>query len=204
MEIKNLEKMKERLFDKRFLLVDDNIDKGGSDEFIEKLFLLSLDKKDPVNVIIRTGGGSVEPGLGMYDALKSCPAETNAYVLTRCHSTGIAVLAGCSNHRIGLENSRYLFHSMRTRLTVLWPHPYGVSQEEQVRQELEKGAITFEKLRKTSIENFKITADMYKKLCEDGEISNTGITAEKALELGMLTEVWDGKKEKWFWEKLLS
>ena len=155
-------------------------------------------------MIIRTGGGSVEPGLNMYDALKSCPTEINAYVFTRCHSTGLTVLAGCNNNRIGLENSRYLFHSMRTRFTVLWPHPYGVSQEEQVKQELEKGSVTFQRLQKASTDNFKITAEMYKKLCEDGEISNTGITAEKALEFGILTEVWDGKKEKWFWDKLLS
>ena len=44
MDIRNLEKMKDKLFDKRFLLVDDSIEKGGSDEFIERLFLLALDK----------------------------------------------------------------------------------------------------------------------------------------------------------------
>lgn len=200
----DLQKIKEKLFDKRFLLVDDHLEQKHSDEFMERLFTLTLQNNNPVNVIIRTTGGLVGSGLNMYDALKSCPVETNGFVINRCHSTGLIVLAGCKNKRVGLPNSSYLFHSMRTKFAVLWPHPYGVSPEEQIKIKLNEGTGFYERMQKVLIESYRIDNVKFQNLCIDGEKANIGITPEKALELGVLTEIWDGTKEKWFWEQLLS
>lgn len=199
----DLEKIRDKLFEKRFFFINDDINRKQSEELFQAVFMLCMDKKEEINFIFKTNGGMVRHGLHIYDHIASLPVPTVGWVPDRASSSGIYGLAACTR-RIGMPHSEFLFHSMKSELTLMLPHPGDLSIEDQIKNDVENFKILRENVSKVLLSRLKITAEELENLQKIGERENQPIMSPKALEIGLLTEIWDGTQENWFWQKLMS
>lgn len=198
MEIREL---KRELFKKRFLLIDGEINRERSDEIDEGIFGLCTKSSESIKIIFRTNGGAPSWGLRMYDAIKSAPVEIIGYGVNRCSSAGLYPFAGC-NQRIGMPHSRYLFHSMKTNFSVLHNHPFGVSVEDQVKNQLIQSELLHERKQKAMLHELNISAEKLLEIERDGDQNDRFLFPEEALEIGLLTKIGGYNPEENFWKYL--
>lgn len=195
----DFEDLKTKLFEKRFLLIDNEINDKMVDEFIPKFFALCILKKEPINIIFDSGGGKVRNGLNLYDVIKSSPVEVTGYVIRECGSAALYPLVACKK-RIGLPNSKYLFHSMRTTFTVKHNHGLSLSTQDQIDYWLKHGNDSSERSNKV-FDSIGISKEKLEELDSYGEKHNHWISSEEALEIKLLTSIHDfSSNENWIWK----
>ncbi len=198
-----IKELKQELLKKRFLLIDGEINRERSDEIDEGIFLLCMKSSEAIKIIFRTNGGAPSWGLRMYDTIRSAPVETIGYGVNRCSSAGLYPLAACIE-RIGLPHSRYLFHSMKTTISVLHNHPFGVSPDEQVKNQLIQSELLHERKQKALLSQLKISPEKLLQLERDGDQNDRFLFPEEALEIGLLTEIAGYTPEENFWKYLIK
>lgn len=198
----NFEDLKEKFFEKRFLLIDDEINDKLVDEFMPKFVALCALKKEPVNIIFDSGGGKARCGLNLYDIIKSSPVDTNGYIIRECGSAALYPLIACKN-RIGLPNSRYLFHSLRTTFTIKQNHGSSLSIQDQIDYWVKDSNYFATKTDKIFTETLGITKEKLDHLNNYGEKYNHWIPSEEAVQIKLLTSVYDFSSDSdWIWNKL--
>lgn len=80
-------------------------------DVIKKIWFLSSLSKDPITVIINSGGGSVTAGLAIWDQLRSCGSEIITIVTGLAASMGaMLMLVGDKGKRYATKNSRIMIH----------------------------------------------------------------------------------------------
>jgi len=198
---KHLAQLKKQLLGKRFLLINDGIDKTQADEIDEKILSFCLQNNDPIRILFRTTGGDVSSALKMHDSIISAPVPCIGYVINRCSSAGIYPLLACKE-RIGLPDSRYLFHSMKTTYTIKHNHPFGVSIEEQFQEQIRESVVLADK-KSQIMSNLKIPLDQAIKLEQRGDRTEKALFAQEALEIGLLTGIYSqSENPDWIWQYL--
>lgn len=201
--MEKIQELKKELFKKRFLLIDGEINRERSDEVDEGIFGLCLKSSEPIKMIFRTNGGAPSWGLRMYDAIKSAPVEVTGYGINRCSSAALYPFAGCKK-RIGMPHSRYLFHSMKSTFTVLHNHPFNVSVEDQVKNQLIQSELLHERKQKVLLSELKISAQELLQLEREGDQNDRFLFPEEALEIGLLTEIAGYAPKENFWQFLIK
>lgn len=201
--MEGIREIKKEIFKKRFLLIDGEINRERSDEIDEGIFALCIKSSEPVKIIFRTNGGAPSWGLRMYDAIKSAPVEVIGYGINRCSSAGLYPLAACTE-RIGMPHSRYLFHSMKTTISVLHNHPFGVSADEQVRNQLIQSELLHERKQAALLSQLKISSEKLLELERDGDQNDRFLFPEEALKIGLLTKIGGYNPEQNFWKYLMK
>jgi ATP-dependent Clp protease protease subunit len=90
------------------MAVDDNI---ANIIIAQLLFLESVDAKKAVRLYINSPGGSVYPGLGIYDTMQYIAPEVHTICTGLAASMAAVLLAGGSkNNRFALPHARILIH----------------------------------------------------------------------------------------------
>ncbi len=200
MELNTKEKIKQKLLESRFILIDDKIDYNLSENVLRELFLLTLENNKPIGIIFHTNGGSPTAGLQIYDAIRSTSIETIGYVFSKCDSAGLYPLLACKK-RIGLPNSRYLFHSMVTEIKIKHNHHLGLSVQEQMDYNFKNGEELYKRTRNIFIKDLKISEQEIRELEINGEKNNARIFAQQAKEIGLLTDIHDFSNDTpWIWD----
>ncbi|HSI20227.1 MAG TPA: ATP-dependent Clp protease proteolytic subunit [Verrucomicrobiae bacterium] len=106
---------KNTLLDRRTLLLEGTLTEKGVAKLIDNLYqLASLESTEPITLFISSNGGSVSPGLALFDALRQVQeggTKVEGHVLDECMSMALTVLLAC-DHRTAFPNSQFLYHSV--------------------------------------------------------------------------------------------
>lgn len=77
--------------------------------FLKNLHLLESLNKNPITIVLHTGGGTLDDGIAIYDAIKSSPCHITIKVVGIAMSMGSIILQA-AEHRILSEHARVMFH----------------------------------------------------------------------------------------------
>ena len=78
--------------------------------FCKNLHHLESVSKDPVIIILNTGGGSVDAGMAIYDEIKNSPCHITVVVKGQASSMGSVILQA-ADERVLRPNASVMFHS---------------------------------------------------------------------------------------------
>lgn len=136
---------------------------------------------DELNVHINSNGGAVSEGLAIYNVLKNSKAKVTTYCDGfACSAASVIFMAG--NKRIMNSASLLMVHNA-------WTYGEGNAAE------LRKQADDLETITQASVNAYMncvtITEDEVKKMMDE----ETWITAEKAVEYGFATSVYEDEEE---------
>ena len=148
----------------------------------QMLFLESVDPKADISLYLNTPGGQVSSGLGIYDTMQLVSPSVATICTGMAASMGAVLLcAGAPGRRSVLPHSRVLIHQ-----------PLGGAKGQAT-----DILIAAKEIEKTREELFRIiashTGQPYEKVAADGE-RDYWMSAEEALEYGMVDEILRGKK----------
>lgn len=147
------------------------------------LFLESVDSRKDIQIYLNTPGGSVYAGLGIYDTMQYIAPDVATICTGIAASMGAVLLcAGQEGKRTALKHSRVLIHQ-----------PMGGAQGQA--SDIE---ITAREILKLKKELYEIIAKHSKKdydaIWKDSD-RDYWMTAEEALEYGMIDEVLSASKK---------
>lgn len=147
------------------------------------LFLESVDSRKDIQIYLNTPGGSVYAGLGIYDTMQYIAPDVATICTGIAASMGAVLLcAGKEGKRTALKHSRVLIHQ-----------PMGGAQGQA--SDIE---ITAREILKLKKELYEIIAKHSKKdydaIWKDSD-RDYWMTAEEALEYGMIDEVLSASKK---------
>lgn len=175
--------LNEALAKRRIILLAGEITDYRAEEIMSQLMALNLESTQEIKLIINSGGGDVDPGLWIYDAMKLIAAPVTGIVVGRCASTALMVLQGCQK-RVATKHSKLLCHFVRYSAT--FPIYNGFEKKLKARVEKAKeGQGYFEEIL---AERAKATREAIVKLMKEGERDGE-ISAKRAKELGFIDEV---------------
>ncbi len=146
------------------------------------LFLESVDSKALIQIYINSPGGSVYPGLGIYDTMQYISPDI-ATICTGMAASMAAVLlcAGSSGKRTALKHARTMIHQ-----------PMGGAQGQA--SDIEITAKEIQKLKKELYEIIaKHSGQKYDKVWKDSD-RDYWMTAKEAKDYGMIDEVLEKTK----------
>ncbi len=141
------------------------------------LFLESSDPKKDIQIYLNTPGGSVYAGLGIYDTMQYIGPDVATICTGMAASMGAVLLcAGAAKKRTALPHSRVLIHQ-----------PMGGAQGQA--SDIEITAREIMKLKKELYEIIAIhSGQTFEKIEKDSD-RDYWMTAQEALEYGMIDEV---------------
>jgi len=180
----------ERAFDIYSLLLKERIVFLGTpiDDHIANLIvaqLLYLDREDPdkdIQLFINSPGGVITAGLAIYDTIQHIRPDVSTICIGQAASMGTVLLtAGASGKRYVLPNARVHMHQ-----------PLGGMQGQAADMEIEAKEI----LRMRTLLNgilMKHTGQLLERIVRDTD-RNFYLTAEQAVEYGLVDEVLTGAK----------
>jgi ATP-dependent Clp protease protease subunit len=147
------------------------------------LYLDSVDPKKDIQIYLNTPGGSVYPGLGIYDTMQYISSDVATICTGVAASMGAILLsAGTKGKRTALKHSRILIHQ-----------PMGGAQGQA--SDIEITAREIQKLKKELYEILAFHSDQtYKKIWKDSD-RDYWMTAQEAKEYGMIDEVLQKNKK---------
>ncbi|HEY8347267.1 MAG TPA: ATP-dependent Clp protease proteolytic subunit [Symbiobacteriaceae bacterium] len=100
-----------RLLKDRIIFLGTPIDDQVANVVIAQLLFLESDDPDKeINLYINSPGGSVQAGLGIYDAMQHIRCPVNTTVVGLAASMGAVLLAGGTGKRYALPNARIMIH----------------------------------------------------------------------------------------------
>jgi ATP-dependent Clp protease, protease subunit len=149
--------------------------------------LLYLDSSDPgkdISIYLNTPGGSVYAGLGIYDTMQFISSDVATICTGMAASMGaVLMVAGAEGKRSALKHSRIMIHQ-----------PMGGAQGQA--SDIEITAREIQKLKK---ELYTIIADhshnTFERIEKDSD-RDYWMTAEEALEYGMIDKILFNEKKK--------
>ena len=141
------------------------------------LFLSSIDSKADISLYLKTPGGSVSDGLGIYDTMQIITPDVATICTGMAASMGSVLLcAGAKGKRSALPHSRVMIHQ-----------PLG-----GVKGQAEDILIEAREIEKCRKELFNIISEHsgqpFDKVFADGD-RNYWMTAQEALEYGMIDQI---------------
>lgn len=147
------------------------------------LYLDSVDPKKDIQIYLNTPGGSVYPGLGIYDTMLYISSDVATICTGVAASMGAILLcAGTKGKRTALKHSRILIHQ-----------PMGGAQGQA--SDIEITAREIQKLKKELYEILALhSGQTYKKIWKDSD-RDYWMTAQEAKEYGMIDEVLQKNKK---------
>jgi ATP-dependent Clp protease protease subunit len=104
------------LLESRTIIISQGIDSQLARNIYSRLILLEKDNADkPITVIINSPGGSADSGFGIYDMLRFVKPPVITLTAGLCASAAVIILlAGETDKRYSLPNSRFLIHQPST------------------------------------------------------------------------------------------
>jgi len=100
--------------ERRVIYTEDELDLINASLFFRTLDYLVAQSDEPIKVYITSGGGIVQAGLGMYDAImkvREKGIEVDTYIVGMAASMAV-IVAQAGMHRYATESSRLLVHEL--------------------------------------------------------------------------------------------
>lgn len=177
-----------RLLNDRIILLHDEVNSATASVVVAQL--LYLEGQDPdkdIFLYINSPGGSVTDGMAIYDTMKYIKCDVSTICMGMAASMGAFLLSsGTKGKRIALPNSEIMIHQ---------PLISGGGISGQVTDIMIRSNYlqrTKERLNRILCEN---TGKDYDIVCRDTERDNF-MTAEEALEYGLIDKVYNSREEK--------
>lgn len=177
-----------RLLNDRIILLHDEVNAATASVVVAQL--LYLEGQDPdkdIFLYINSPGGSVTDGMAIYDTMKYIKCDVSTICMGMAASMGAFLLSsGTKGKRIALPNSEIMIHQ---------PLISGRGISGQVTDIMIRSNYlqrTKERLNRILCEN---TGKDYDIICRDTERDNF-MTAEEALEYGLIDKVYNSREEK--------
>ena len=173
-----------RLLKDRIIFVDGEINDQNADIVVAQILYLESENPDKdISIYINSPGGSVTAGLAIYDTMQyvKCPIQT--ICLGQAASMGAFLLAGGSKgKRIALPSSRIMIHQ-----------PSGGASGQESDFSIHTKELI--RMKKLSIKHFaECTGKSEKQVAKDME-RDFFMTADEALEYGIIDKVMRGTKK---------
>jgi ATP-dependent protease ClpP protease subunit len=194
------DQLKDIIFENRIIPIMTSIDESVL-EMITSFFtyfnLKRDNKKTPIKLLIHTTGGSISCARKIYDQITFSSIPVDGYVMSECHSSGTLILSACRK-RIGLPMSQYLLHSGEFDISFKTSHAYGESIQNQIQDFISESLESDKRYNDLFLSRIKISRDKLIELERFGERTEIPLSAEKALEIGLLTKIAKNSKD-WIW-----
>ncbi len=172
-----------RLLKERIIFLGGEVNNVMSDLIVAQLLFLEAEDPDKdVQIYINSPGGSVSAGFAIYDTMQYIKPEVSTICVGMAASMGAFLLAGgTKGKRFSLPNSDIMIHQ-----------PLGGTQgqAEDIRIQAEKIIEIRERINKILSER---TGQPLEKIARDTD-RDYHLTAEKAVEYGIIDKVVDSRK----------
>lgn len=100
-----------RLMLNRKIFLQGKIDNDMASEIVRQLMILALeDNTAPIDLLINSPGGEVQPGLLVYDAIQTSPVPVRLFCLGRAFSMAAILFASGQHGRFMLPHSQLMLH----------------------------------------------------------------------------------------------
>lgn len=196
MEIKEIE------LNERNITIFNDVDESSMSSAVEKIFQINQEdeewvrniyramdaagvkKFDPISiemphiqVLLSTYGGSVYDGLSLYDAIKGSKTEVDVTCFGKIMSMGIIIMLAAKNRR-AYRNTTFMIHEMSS---------ISIGKVADMEDELNET----KRLNKILFDIIKNETEITKKKLDEiyEKKKDWFLTAEEALELGLITEI---------------
>lgn len=196
MEIKEIE------LNERNITIFNDVDESSMSSAVEKIFHINQEdeewvrniyramdaagvkKFDPITiemphiqVLLSTYGGSVYDGLSLYDAIKGSKTEVDVTCFGKIMSMGIIIMLAAKNRR-AYRNTTFMIHEMSS---------ISIGKVADMEDELNET----KRLNKILFDIIKNETEITKKKLDEiyEKKKDWFLTAEEALELGLITEI---------------
>jgi ATP-dependent protease ClpP protease subunit len=190
------------MMNRRTVILSGEINHSSTSEVRRRLIMLQMQSDSPINLIIDSGGGSIDAALQLCDLMTTMlTAPVRGIAIGECGSAATFVMLHC-NERIGTPYSRYLIHSgTLSRITV----PINQTTSENLEQLLKDLKVTEEtvmnlymnRLTPTTWNDETSASDrrtFVQKLIDRGDQNfDAWMTAKEALDVGLIETVTAGK-----------
>lgn len=107
------------MMERRTVILSGEINHSSTGEVAKRLLSLQMQSSNPINLIIDSGGGSMDAALRLCDLMTTImTAPVRGIALGECGSAATFVMLYCKE-RIGTPYSRFLIHSgTRSKITI--------------------------------------------------------------------------------------
>lgn len=100
-----------KLFEKRIIFLEGEINHESANEFLKQLMQLTLeDPNEKIRVFINSPGGVIDAGLSIYDALQGSTVPIELYNVGRAYSMAAVILLSGQQGRYILPNAKVMLH----------------------------------------------------------------------------------------------
>ena len=107
-----------RLMASRRIFIEGEIDEQAACQFVKQLMALNEESTEPIHVFVNSGGGELNSGMLMYDAIQSSGAPIRLYCMGKAYSMAAILFASGQHGRYMLPHSKLMLHEPLI--------PYGV------------------------------------------------------------------------------
>jgi ATP-dependent Clp protease, protease subunit len=174
-----------RLLKDRIIFLGTAIDDAVANLIVAQLLYLQMEDPDKdISLYINTPGGAVTSGLAIYDTIQFVKCDVTTYCVGQASSMGSLLLAcGTPKKRFSLPHSRIMIHQP-------WGGAQGAASDISIQA---KEILRMRrKLNELLAEH---TGQSFKKIEKDAD-RDFFMSADEAVEYGLIDEVVSKKKEK--------
>lgn len=170
--------------------VDDDGEENGVNytmamKFLKNMHLLEAGSKDPIIIIMNTGGGDVAHGMAIFDRIRQSKCHITMIVYGYAQSMGSIILQA-ADERVLAPNARIMFHLGEGDTITGNPHEVLSHAQHEVATGEKVDEILFDRIKaKHDAENKAFTKNKYKEMNFKGKY----MTADEAVELGLADKV---------------
>ena len=180
------EKIEETLLKARRILLSDPVDGESAKDIIRKLWFLELSNPgQPILFVINSPGGSVDSGFAILDQIKMISSPVTTLVTGLAASMG-SILSLCAEpgRRFATPHARIMIHQ---------PSIHGLIRGQAT--DLDIQAKEMLKTRKAIIDFYVRATGKDQKIVDKAIDRDTWMSAQEALEFGLLDKVVSSYKE---------
>lgn len=176
--------MLSHLLKTRTIVIAGQVDQEMAERVISQLFVLDIESKEPIRVVVTSQGGHVDSGYAIHDVLRYVDSEVTCIGAGWVASIAVPILLGArkKENRVSLPNTRFLLHQ---------PSGGAGGQLQDIRIE----AVEILKIRQKINELIaKETGQKVEKVALDSD-RNFWMSAEEALKYGLISRIVSSSKE---------
>lgn len=154
-------------------------------KFFKNMHLLEASSKDPITIILNTGGGDVGHGMAIYDRISNSKCHITIKVYGHAESMGSVILQA-ADERILAPHAKIMFHFGEGSTTCGNPEEILSHAAFELDYGRKVDQILYERIRaKHDLENRVFTKNKFKEMNFRGKY----MTAQEAIELGLADRI---------------
>jgi ATP-dependent Clp protease protease subunit len=180
-------KILERLYGRRIVLLGSDIKQGVADEVRAKLLEMALESKEEIRLLIDSNGGYSESSLSICDTIACLEAPVTGIVIGKCYSMAVTVLQ-CCKKRLSLPNATFLLHYISSHFDISYHLP-EVDFRAILERRIEEGRANQLKNERIIANRTGLSIEVVRKLMRDGDVLDSHLSAGEAKMYGLIEQI---------------